>query len=138
MVANQMSKGGFRVQIVPQEWVVFWGRGGVNGGKVPFYYIGRGSVLDADTPLYQYFRTGGSKRTNFSHAEFDQLVDAEQAESDDAKRLAILRKMSEVIMDEAPMIPLYQLFDHYGAARNIDWNPRPDEKILLEEMKIKA
>lgn len=138
VVANQMSKGGFRVQIVPQEWVVFWGRGGVNGGKVPFYYIGRGSVLDADTPLYQYFRTGGSKRTNFSHAEFDQLVDAEQAESDDAKRLSILRKMSEVIMDEAPLIPLYQLFDHYGAARNIDWNPRPDEKILLEEMKIKA
>ena len=138
VVANQMSKGGFRVQIVPQEWVVFWGRGGVNGGKIPFYYIGRGSVLDADTPLYQYFRTGGSKRTNFSHAEFDQLVDAEQAESDDAKRLSILRKMSEVIMDEAPMIPLYQLFDHYGAARNIDWNPRPDEKILLEEMKIKA
>lgn len=138
VVANQMSKGGFRVQIVPQEWVVFWGRGGVNGGKVPFYYIGRGSVLDADTPLYQYFRTGGSKRTNFSHAEFDQLVDAEQAESDDAKRLSILRKMSEVIMDEAPLIPLYQLFDHYGAARNIDWNPRPDEKILLEEMKIKT
>lgn len=138
VVANQMSKGGFRVEIVPQEWVVFWGRGGVNGGKVPFYYIGRGSVLDADTPLYQYFRTGGSKRTNFSHAEFDQLVDAEQAESDEAKRLSILRKMSEVIMDEAPLIPLYQLFDHYGAARNIDWNPRPDEKILLEEMKIKA
>ena len=138
VVANQMSKGGFRVEIVPQEWVVFWGRGGVNGGKVPFYYIGRGSVLDADTPLYQYFRTGGSKRTNFSHAEFDQLVDAEQAESDEAKRLAILRKMSEVIMDEAPLIPLYQLFDHYGAARNIEWNPRPDEKIMLEEMKIKA
>ena len=138
VVANQMSKGGFRVEIVPQEWVVFWGRGGVNGGKVPFYYIGRGSVLDADTPLYQYFRTGGSKRTNFSHAEFDQLVDAEQAESDEAKRLAILRKMSEVIMDEAPLIPLYQLFDHYGAARNIDWNPRPDEKIMLEEMRIKA
>ena len=138
VVANQMSKGGFRVEIVPQEWVVFWGRGGVNGGKVPFYYIGRGSVLDADTPLYQYFRTGGSKRTNFSHAEFDQLVDAEQAESDEAKRLGILRKMSEVIMDEAPLIPLYQLFDHYGAARNIEWNPRPDEKIMLEEMKIKA
>ena len=138
VVANQMAKGGFRVEIVPQEWVVFWGRSGVNGGKIPFYYIGRGSVLDADTPLYQYFRTGGSKRTNFSHAEFDKLVDAEQAESDEAKRLKILRKMSEVIMEEAPMIPLYQLFDHYGAARNLDWSPRPDEKILLEDIAIKA
>jgi peptide/nickel transport system substrate-binding protein len=138
VVASQMSKGGFRVELVPQEWVVFWGRGGVNGGKVPFYYIGRGSVIDADTPLYQYFRTGGSKRTNFSNAGFDALVDAEQAESDDTKRLNILQKMSEVIMEEAPMIPLYQLFDHYGAARNIEWTPRPDEKIMLEEMKIKA
>lgn len=138
VVASQMSKGGFRVELVPQEWVVFWGRGGVNGGKIPFYYIGRGTVLDADTPLYQYFRTGGSKRTNFSNADFDALVDAEQAEADDTKRLKILQKMSEVIMEEAPMIPLYQLFDHYGAARNIDWTPRPDEKIMLEEMKIKA
>ncbi len=138
VVASQMSKGGFRVEIVPQEWVVFWGRDGVNGGKSPFYYIGRGSVLDADTPLYQYFRTGGSKRTNFSHAGFDALVDAEQAEADDAKRLKILQKMSEVIMEEAPMIPLYQLFDHYGAARNLEWTPRPDEKILAEEMGVKA
>ncbi len=138
VVASQMSKGGFRVEIVPQEWVVFWGRDGVNGGKSPFYYIGRGSVLDADTPLYQYFRTGGSKRTNFSHAGFDALVDAEQAEPDDAKRLKILQEMSEVIMEEAPMIPLYQLFDHYGAARNLVWTPRPDEKILLEEMDVKA
>ena len=138
VVASQMSKGGFRVELVPQEWVVFWGRSGVNGGKIPFYYIGRGSVLDADTPLYQYFRTGGSKRTNFSHAGFDALVDAEQAESDDAKRLKILQEMSEVIMEEAPMIPLYQLFDHYGAARNLVWTPRPDEKIMLEEMAVKA
>ena len=133
-----MSKGGFRVEIVPQEWVVFWGRDGVNGGKSPFYYIGRGSVLDTDTPLYQYFRTGGSKRTNFSNAGFDALVDAEQAESDDAKRLKILQKMNEVIMEEAPMIPLYQLFDQYGAARNLVWTPRPDEKIMLEEMDVKA
>ena len=138
VVASQMSKGGFRVELVPQEWVVFWGRGGVNGGKLPFYYIGRGTVLDADTPLYQYFRTGGSKRTNFSHAGFDKLVDAEQAESDDAKRLKTLQQMSEVIMEEAPLIPMFQLFDNYGSARNIDWTPRPDEKILLEEMKIKA
>lgn len=138
VVAGQMKKGGFNVDIVPQEWVVFWGRGGVNGGKTPFYYIGRGSVLDADTPLYQYFRTGGSKRTGFSDPAFDKLVDAEQKESNDQKRVEILQEMSSVIMEEAPFIPMFQLSDNYGVARNIDWTPRPDEKILLEEMKIKA
>jgi len=138
IVANQMNQGGFNVQIVPQEWVVFWGRDGVNGGKVPFYYIGRGSVVDADIPLYQYFRTGGSKRTGFSDPEFDKMVDAEQAEGNDAKRLEILQQMSKLIMEEAPLIPMFQLNDNYGVARNIVWTPRPDEKILLEEMKIKA
>jgi len=138
VVANQMKKGGFNVQIVPQEWVVFWGRGGVNGGKIPFYYIGRGTVIDADTPLYQYFRTGGSKRTMYSNPAFDALVDAEQAESNEEKRTEILQQMSAMIMEEAPFIPMFQLNDNYGVARNIVWKPRPDEKILLEEMKIKA
>lgn len=138
VVANQMKKGGFNIEIVPQEWVVFWGRGGVNGGKIPFYYIGRGSVLDADIPLYQYFRTGGSLRTGYSNPAFDALVDAEQGESNDAKRVEILQQMSTMIMEEVPFIPMFQLNDNYGVARNIAWKPRPDEKILLEEMKIKA
>lgn len=138
VVANQMKKGGFNIEIVPQEWVVFWGRGGVNGGKIPFYYIGRGSVLDADIPLYQYFRTGGSLRTGYSNPAFDALVDAEQGESNDEKRVDILQQMSAMIMEEVPFIPMFQLNDNYGVARNIAWKPRPDEKILLEEMKIKA
>ena len=46
--------------------------------------------------------------------------------------------MNAMIMDEAPFIPMYQLSDNYGVARNIAWSPRPDEKILLEEMSIKA
>lgn len=137
VVASQMGKGGFRVELVPQEWVVFWGRSGVNGGKLPAYYIGRGTVLDADTVLYQYFRTGGSKRVwGYSNPEFDKLTDAEQAEGNDKKRTQILRQMSSIIMEDVPFIPMFQLNDNYGAARNIIWTPRPDEKIHAYEMKI--
>jgi ABC-type transport system substrate-binding protein len=47
VVAAQMVKGGFRVELISQEWALFWGQDGVNGGKLPFYYIGRGSISAA-------------------------------------------------------------------------------------------
>ena len=56
-VAAQMVKGGFRVELISQEWALFWGPEGVNGGKLPFYYNNRGSLTDADTFYDQYFRT---------------------------------------------------------------------------------
>ena len=43
----------------------------------------------------------------------------------------------KLIMDEALFIPLYNLADIYGSARNLIWKKRPDEKILGLDMKIK-
>src|ERR671910_3183762 len=77
-VAAQMVKGGFRVELISQEWALFWGKDGVNGGKLPFYYIGRGSLTDADTLYDQYFRTGTTKRCNYSNPEFDKLIEQQQ------------------------------------------------------------
>jgi ABC-type transport system substrate-binding protein len=77
-VAAQMVKGGFRVELVSQEWALFWGHDSVNGGKLPFYYNNRGSLSDADTIYDQYFRTGTTKRCNYSNPEFDKLINEEQ------------------------------------------------------------
>ena len=53
------SKGGFRVELISQEYALHWGpERKVNGGKLPFYYENRGSLTDADTIYDQYFRTG--------------------------------------------------------------------------------
>ena len=39
-------------------------------------------------------------------------------------------------MEEALMVPLYNLADIYGLARNLAWKMRPDEKVLGWDMKI--
>src|SRR5262249_40231525 len=62
VVAAQMVKGGFRVELISQEYALHWGPEGVNGGKLAFYYENRGSLTDADTIYDQYFRTGTTKR----------------------------------------------------------------------------
>jgi peptide/nickel transport system substrate-binding protein len=137
VVAAQMVKGGFRVELISQEWALFWDKQGVNGGKLPFYYIGRGSLTDADTLYDQYFRTGTTKRSNYSNPELDKLIDEQQKTADQKKRITILQKAGGTIMEEAPFIPLYNLADIYGVARNLVWKMRPDEKVLGWDMSIK-
>jgi peptide/nickel transport system substrate-binding protein len=137
VVAAQMVKGGFRVELISQEWALFWDKEGVNGGKLPFYYIGRGSLTDADTLYDQYFRTGTTKRTNYSNPKLDKIIEEQQKTADTKKRVALLQQAGKFIMDEALFVPLYNLADIYGAARNLTWKKRPDEKILAWEMGIK-
>ena len=97
VVAAQMVKGGFRVELISQEWALFWDKQGVNGGKLPFYYIGRGSLTDADTLYDQYFRTGTTKRTNYSNPELDKLVEEQQktAGSEKARRLVAASRQND-------------------------------------------
>jgi len=137
VVAAQMVKGGFHVELISQEWALFWDKQGVNGGKLPFYYIGRGSLTDADTLYDQYFRIGTTKRTNYSNPELDKLIDEQQKTPDQKKRVTILQRAGKIIMDEATFIPLYNLDDIYGTAKNLIWKMRPDEKVLGWDMKIK-
>ena len=136
VLAAQMVKGGFRVELISQEYALHWGPEGVNGGKLPFYYENRGSLTDADTIYDQYFRTGTTKRTNYSNPEFDKIIDEEQKTHDPKKRVALLQQAGKIIMEEALMVPLYNLADIYGLSRNLAWNMRPDEKVLGWDMKI--
>ena len=136
VVAAQMVKGGFRVELISQEWAQFWGKDGVNGGKLPFYYIGRGSLTDADTLYDQYFRTGTTKRCNYSNPDFDKLIAEQQKVADTKKRVALLQQAGKILMEDVPYVPLYNLADIYGATKNLIWKKRPDERILGWDMKI--
>ena len=68
VIADQLAKAGVKTELVSQEFVVFWGEEGVNGGKLPFYYVGR-PAIDADTVYDQYFRSGRTKRVDYQNPE---------------------------------------------------------------------
>ena len=137
VIAAQMVKSGFRVELISQEWAIFWDKTGINGGKLPFYYIGRGSLTDADTLYDQYFRTGTTKRLAYSNPEFDKLIEAEQQTPDHQKRIALLQQAGKILMEDAPLVPLYNLADLYGVAKNVIWKARPDEKIFAWNIRIR-
>jgi peptide/nickel transport system substrate-binding protein len=137
VIADQLAKAGVKTELVSQEFVIFWGADGVNGGKIAFYYVGR-PAIDADTVYDQYYRSGRTKRVGFQNAEVDRLIDEEQTTGDQKKRIALLQQVGRILMEEAALVPLYTLAEIYGAARNVIWKAHPEEKVLAADMKIRS
>jgi peptide/nickel transport system substrate-binding protein len=137
VIADQLGQSGIKAELVSQEFVIFWGKEGVNGGKLPFYYVGRPAV-DADTVYDQYFHSGVTKRVNYKNPEFDRLTEEEQRTGDQKKRVALLQEAGRILMEDAALVPLYNLAEIYGVARNVIWKARPDEKILAADMRIRT
>lgn len=137
VIADQLRKADVRTELVAQEFAVFWGNEGVNGGKIPFYYVGRPAV-DADTVYEQYFRSGVTKRLDYKNPEFDKLIDEEQTTGDMKKRTALMQQAGRILMEDAPFVPLYTLAEIYGVARNVIWKATPGERVLSYEMKIRS
>jgi peptide/nickel transport system substrate-binding protein len=136
VIADQLAKVSIKTELISQEFVIFWGKDGVNGGKLPFYYVGR-PAADADTVYDQYYRSGVSTRIQYKNPDFDKLIDEEQKTGDPKKRVAILQQAGRILMEDVPFVPLYTLAEIYGVARNVIWKARPDEKIIVNEMKIR-
>src|SRR5918999_886089 len=136
VIADQLRKADVRTELIAQEFAVFWGNEGVNGGKLPFYYVGRPAV-GADTLYEQYFRSGVTKRVEYKNPEFDKLIDEEQTTGDMKKRIALLQQAGRILMDDAPFVPLYTLAEIYGVAQNVIWKATPGERVLSYEMKIR-
>jgi peptide/nickel transport system substrate-binding protein len=136
VIADQLGKAGVKTELVPQEFVIFWGKEGVNGGKLPFYYVGR-PAIDADTVYDQYFRSGVTKRVQYKNPEFDKLIDEEQKTGDMKKRVALMQQAGRILMEDAPLVPLYTLAEIYGVAQNVVWKATPGERVLSYEMKIR-
>jgi peptide/nickel transport system substrate-binding protein len=137
VIADQLGKAGIKTELVSQEFVIFWGKEGVNGGKLGFYYVGR-PAADADTVYDQYYRSGVTPRIQYKNPEFDKLIDEEQRTGDPKKRIALLQQAGRILMEDVPLVPLYTLAEIYGVARNVIWRARPDEKIIANEMKIRT
>jgi peptide/nickel transport system substrate-binding protein len=137
VIARQLSESGIKADLVPQEYPIYWGKDGVNGGKLPFYYAGR-SAYDADTFYDQYFHTGVTKRTGYSNLELDKLIEEEQQTGDHKKRVAVLQQAGRIVMEDVPVVPLYTLAEIYGLARNVIWQGNPNNEIIVADMKIKG
>lgn len=125
---------GIRAKLQTPEWATLWAN--VQVGKVPFYYMGRGAVVDPSAALSQYFATGGSPRIGYSNPNLDKLLALERHSFDPAKRKKALGEAMSLVTEEAPAHFLWRHQLLFGMTKNIDYKPLPSERIYGFNIKV--
>lgn len=89
----------------------------------PLYYLGNtGWTMDAMSNFQSYLKS--DRRYNaWKNDEADKLVDIEEQSIDPEIRFEALKKLQELLIEEAPYVYLYQLDSIYGMSKNVDWTP---------------
>jgi peptide/nickel transport system substrate-binding protein len=134
-MTSMLTAAGIRTRLLTPEWPTMWAD--VQAGKTPFFYMGRGSVLDPEPALSQYFETGISPRIGYSNPQLDALMAKSRASFNEAERKKVLSDLMSLITEEAPAHFLWTHNMIWGIAKNIDYNPRPDTRIFANEMRVK-
>ena len=130
-----LNAAGFKAKLLTPEWPTLWAN--VQKGRVPFFYMGRGSVLDPSAPFHQYFRKGGSPRIGFSHPDLDAALDKEQQTFDPIERNKLLTTVQEMITDLAPACFMWRHQLLWGMANNIEYDPPADLRIYGMDISVK-
>ena len=135
-IGSMLNEVGIRAKLHTQDQDS--GFAAIQNGKVGMYIFGRGSVIDPSEYLHQYFRTGVTKRLEFSNPAVDAALQAEQASFDPAERVKLLQKAMSVLMDEAPMAWLYQYQGLQGVSNRFDFKANPGEDVYGWDLKPRA
>lgn len=126
---------GIKAKLKTPEWSTLWSN--VRKGKVGFFMMGRGGMVDPGAALSQYFETGVAPRTAFSHPKVDALLQASRAAFDVEKRKKIMNQAINVMMEEVPAHFLWHQKIHYGVANNVKIAIRPDKRLYGWEISVK-
>lgn len=125
---------GIRARLQTPEWPTLWAN--IQTGKVPFYYIGRGNVVDPSVFLRQQFQTGESPRIGYSNPKVDRLLAEERRTFDPEKRKKVLAQAMSLVTEEAPAHFLWLHKFLYGVSDNIDFKPTPNGRIFPETIRV--
>ncbi|KPB03228.1 glutathione ABC transporter substrate-binding protein [Bacillus sp. CHD6a] len=117
LVQDQLSQIGIKVNIEIIEWGAFLDA--TANGEHELFILGWTTVTaDADYGLYALFHSSAfgapGNRSFYKNERVDELLDLARSETDQAKRDEAYKEISEILVDEAPMVYLQHPDFNYG------------------------
>ena len=126
---------GIKAKLKTPEWSTLWSN--VRKGKVPFFMMGRGGMVDPSAALSQYFETGIAPRIKYSSKRLDGFLQAERETFDVEKRKKLMNQAINVLMEDVPAHFLWHQKTHYGVADGVNVKVRPDKRLYGWEISVK-
>lgn len=137
-IQQMLAEAGLNVKINMSDMASYLKR--VQGGLelAPSMNFGRWSCAcqDADGVLFPLLHKSSSWSV-YRNAKVDKLLEDARQTLDTKKRIEAYRGVHAIVLQDVPLIPLYQAAEIYGAARGLEWQPTPDESMFLNRMSFK-
>ncbi|TCR61781.1 ABC transporter substrate-binding protein [Bosea sp. BK604] len=135
-IQQQLTDVGLNVKIVVSDMASYLRRAQSGPDTIPTLSFGRWSCAcqDADGVLFPLLHRS-SGWSAYRNAEVDTLLETARQALDPAKRLASYAAVHEIVARDVPAVPLYQSSAIYGATRNLEWQPTPNESLFLNRMR---
>ena len=127
---------GISIGIIQQDFNVY--NKAQTQGEYDIAFAGwNADYYDPITFIDMFITGGGNNRTGWSSAAYDKLVADAQQCADGALRFRILRQAEDVLLNEAPVLPI-----HYGVRTRLihpavkEWQPRLLDNRLWKYMDL--
>jgi peptide/nickel transport system substrate-binding protein len=135
-VQQMLQDVGLKVEIVALDHPTFLRRRQGNPEEAGSISLGRWSCAcqDADGVIFPLFRSGGLW-SKYANPAYDAEVDAARRVLDEKQRLEHYRKAFEILREDVPGVGLYQDFAIYGARKEVQWTPTPNEAFSVFDIK---
>ena len=137
-IQQQLNEAGFNVKIGMSDMATYLKRAQAGPEATSMLSFGRWSCAcqDADGVLFPLLHKS-SGWSAYRNPKVDALLEDARQTLDAKKRLDDYRQVHEIVAAEAPVIPLYQAAALYGATKNLQWRPTPNESMFLNRMSWK-
>ena len=125
--------GLFEVELVSTEWAQFTEEAWPGeDGQYPVFMLGwNPDYIDPDTYIEPFYHVDGFTGSMYANPDMDALVEAEQAELDDAARTDIFDEIQRLAADDVVNIPLFQETPYVYAQPNISGLEQTMDETLI-------
>jgi oligopeptide transport system substrate-binding protein len=104
-----------------------------NIGRASWY----GDYYDPTTFLDVFKSASENNYSAWRVPEYDAILKKAEMEIDPARRFKILAQAENMLLEEAPILPLYQYVGHYLFRANVHGIPLdPRQMIMLQAVKV--
>jgi len=73
---------------------------------------------------------------SYSNPEYDELVNKANSTMDRDERIDLINKAEEIVWNDPPWLYLWQPYSFYGISEELEWEPRPDDWLILNDAEI--
>lgn len=136
LVTAMLSEAGFEVELEILEGGAFSDVYGNKTNEELLLIALADAMLDASYSLNHYQKDRAEGQTDYFNPEVEDLMHQGNRTFDEAERERIYHRVQEIVAEERPHIPMFQLNATYGVAADIEWTPTFDEAMVFDDVKV--